>query len=120
MSYTEILYDVSGRIATITMNRPDRLNAYTGTMGEEMRAAMRAALTAAYAVDVVTFVLAATFLVLGVLPLAYATGVPFGMNHRHQHSWWTFGGGADLINEALKPFKTHAILCGKRFNARSA
>src|SRR5206468_3866765 len=24
--------------------------------------------------------------------LAYATGAPFGMNHRHQHSWWTFGG----------------------------
>jgi enoyl-CoA hydratase/carnithine racemase len=43
MSYTEILYDVSGRIATITMNRPDRLNAYTGIMGDEMRAAMRAA-----------------------------------------------------------------------------
>ena len=43
MSYTEILYDVSGRIATITMNRPDRLNAYTGTMGEQMRAAMRVA-----------------------------------------------------------------------------
>src|SRR5258707_2012489 len=44
--------------------------------------------------------------------LAYATGAPFGMNHRPQHSWWTFGGGADLCNEALKPFKTHAILCG--------
>src|SRR2546421_1380555 len=44
--------------------------------------------------------------------LAYATGAPFGMNHRHQHSWWTFGGGAELCNEALKPFKTHAILCG--------
>ena len=44
--------------------------------------------------------------------LAYATGAPFGMNHRHQHSWWSFGGGAELCNEALKPFKTHAILCG--------
>ena len=44
--------------------------------------------------------------------LAYATGAPFGMNHRHQSSWWTFGGGADLVNEALKPFKAHAILCG--------
>ena len=44
--------------------------------------------------------------------LAYATGAPFGMNHRHQHSWWTFGGGADLCNVALKPFKAHAILCG--------
>ena len=46
------------------------------------------------------------------LALAYATGAPFGMNHRHQHSWWSFGGGAELCNEALKPFKTHAILCG--------
>ncbi len=44
--------------------------------------------------------------------LAYATGVPFGMNHRHQESWWAFGGGADLVNEALKPFKAHAILAG--------
>ena len=44
--------------------------------------------------------------------LTYATGAPFGMNHRHQHSWWTFGGGAELVNEALTPFKTHAILCG--------
>jgi TRAP-type mannitol/chloroaromatic compound transport system substrate-binding protein len=44
--------------------------------------------------------------------LAYATGAPFGMNHRHQHSWWTFGGGAELTNEALKPFKAHAILAG--------
>lgn len=43
MSYTEILYEMSDRIATITMNRPDRLNAYTPTMGNEMRAAMRAA-----------------------------------------------------------------------------
>ena len=34
---------MSGRIATITTNRPDRLNAYTGIMGDEMRAAMRAA-----------------------------------------------------------------------------
>lgn len=43
MSYTEILYDASERIATITLNRPDRLNAYTGTMGNELRTAMRAA-----------------------------------------------------------------------------
>ena len=44
--------------------------------------------------------------------LAYSTGAPFGMNHRHQESWWYVGGGAELANEALKPFKTHAILCG--------
>ena len=43
MSADEILYDVSDRIATVTMNRPDRLNAYTPDMGQQMRAAMRRA-----------------------------------------------------------------------------
>ena len=32
MDFTEILYDVSDRVATITLNRPDKLNAFTGTM----------------------------------------------------------------------------------------
>ncbi|RTL61290.1 MAG: ABC transporter substrate-binding protein [Hyphomicrobiales bacterium] len=44
--------------------------------------------------------------------LAYATGVAFGMNHRHQQSWWSFGGGQELCNEALKPMKAYAILAG--------
>ncbi len=35
-----ILYDVADRIATITLNRPDRMNAWTGTMEREVRAAM--------------------------------------------------------------------------------
>ena len=43
MSPTEVLYDVSQRIATITLNRPDRLNAFTATLGQQLRAAMRAA-----------------------------------------------------------------------------
>jgi enoyl-CoA hydratase/carnithine racemase len=30
MPATEVLYEVSQRIATLTLNRPDRLNAYTG------------------------------------------------------------------------------------------
>jgi len=40
---TEVLYQVRDRVATITLNRPDKLNAWTPTMAEELRAAfMRA------------------------------------------------------------------------------
>jgi enoyl-CoA hydratase/carnithine racemase len=40
MNYEEILYDVADRIATITLNRPDKLNAWTARMGDEVRTAM--------------------------------------------------------------------------------
>jgi enoyl-CoA hydratase/carnithine racemase len=40
MAYTEILYEVADHIATITLNRPDKLNAWTRTMENEVRAAM--------------------------------------------------------------------------------
>jgi enoyl-CoA hydratase/carnithine racemase len=43
MSYQEILYSVSERVATVTLNRPDKLNAWTGQMGTEVRGAMTAA-----------------------------------------------------------------------------
>ncbi len=43
MSQAEVLYDVAQRIATVTLNRPDRLNAYTASLGEQLRAAMRRA-----------------------------------------------------------------------------
>ncbi|MEV5568574.1 enoyl-CoA hydratase-related protein [Spirillospora sp. NPDC052269] len=36
MTYTEIEYEVRDGIATITLNRPDRMNAYTHTMRAEM------------------------------------------------------------------------------------
>ena len=35
----QILYDVSDRVATITLHRPEKLNAFTGTMMREMIAA---------------------------------------------------------------------------------
>ena len=40
MAYSEILYDISGKIATITLNRPKKLNAWTGIMEQEVRAAL--------------------------------------------------------------------------------
>ena len=36
MSFEQIIYDVDGGILTITLNRPDRLNAWTGQMGLEL------------------------------------------------------------------------------------
>lgn len=43
MAHEQILYGVDGGVATITLNRPDRLNAWTGTMHREVKAAMREA-----------------------------------------------------------------------------
>ena len=36
MSYQQINYEVEERVATITLNRPERLNAFTATMMQEM------------------------------------------------------------------------------------
>ena len=43
MSYEQIIYEVNERIAKITLNRPDRMNAWTDTMEREVRLAMEAA-----------------------------------------------------------------------------
>jgi enoyl-CoA hydratase/carnithine racemase len=43
MAYQEILYDVSDRVATVTLNRPTKLNAWTPQMEAEVQEAMLAA-----------------------------------------------------------------------------
>jgi enoyl-CoA hydratase/carnithine racemase len=40
MPNQEALYEVAKRVATITLNRPDKLNAWTAVMEQEVRAAM--------------------------------------------------------------------------------
>ena len=43
MAYETVLYDVAERICTITLNRPDRLNAWTRQMHLDLKDAMRTA-----------------------------------------------------------------------------
>jgi enoyl-CoA hydratase/carnithine racemase len=55
MQTTEILYEVADHVATITLNRPEKLNAWTRVMEQEVRAAMeRAAADKAVRVILVT------------------------------------------------------------------
>lgn len=44
-SYEQILYDVADGVATVTLNRPDKLNAWTWQMEKEVQAAMAQAET---------------------------------------------------------------------------
>jgi enoyl-CoA hydratase/carnithine racemase len=43
VSYSDILYRVEDGVAVVTLNRPDKLNAWRGEMERDVRAAMRAA-----------------------------------------------------------------------------
>ena len=40
MAYQEILYSIADRVATVTLNRPEKLNAWTATMEQEVRGAI--------------------------------------------------------------------------------
>lgn len=44
--------------------------------------------------------------------LGFGSGIPFGLNSRHHLSWWTFGGGADIVSAALKRFNVVALPAG--------
>jgi len=40
MSYQTILFDISGGVARLTLNRPDRLNSFNTVMHGEVREAL--------------------------------------------------------------------------------
>ncbi len=46
------------------------------------------------------------------MALSFGSGLPFGLNARHQHSWWMFAGGADIVNGALKRYNALAMPAG--------
>ena len=41
MPYETILFDISDRVACITLNRPEKLNAFTARMHEELHDALK-------------------------------------------------------------------------------
>ena len=45
MNFKTILYELEEKILTITLNRPDRLNAFTGQMMDELILAFKASWT---------------------------------------------------------------------------
>ena len=44
--------------------------------------------------------------------LGFGGGLPFGLSQRQQQAWWTQGGGAGVVNEALKKFNAFALPMG--------
>jgi TRAP-type mannitol/chloroaromatic compound transport system substrate-binding protein len=44
--------------------------------------------------------------------LGLGTGLPFGPNARQQHSWWHFGGGEKIVNDALAKFNAISFPAG--------
>ena len=44
--------------------------------------------------------------------LGLGTGLPFGPNARQQHSWWHFGGGDKVVNDALAKFNAISFPAG--------
>ena len=44
--------------------------------------------------------------------LGFGTGLPFGLNTRHQQSWWDFAGGEEIVNTSLKKLNAYGIPAG--------
>jgi TRAP-type mannitol/chloroaromatic compound transport system substrate-binding protein len=44
--------------------------------------------------------------------LGFGTGISFGLSSRHQQAWWTFGGGAEIVNASLKRLNVVGIPAG--------
>ena len=101
MTYTTLDYTVADRVLTLTLNRPERLNAFTVTMAEELEHAFRRASTDD-AVGAIIVTGAGRAFCAG-MDLA-SSGNVFGLDESLQP---TFGDMHDKLDDP-------AILCGVR------
>jgi enoyl-CoA hydratase/carnithine racemase len=92
MPYDEILYEVESRVATLTLNRPEKLNAWTMHMEEEFVHAMREAAADSNVRAVIVTGAGRGFCAgadMSLLSAVVQGGAPVGNLGRHQrkHSW---------------------------------
>jgi enoyl-CoA hydratase len=85
MSYETLLYDVDGAVATITLNRPERLNTIVPPMPDEIEAAVHAAVRDS----------AVRVIVLRGAGRAFCAGFDFGEGFHHWDEGLTTGGEWD-------------------------
>src|SRR5438874_12228040 len=85
MSYETLLYDSSGAVATITLNRPEQLNTIVPPMPDELESAVRRA-TLAQEVKVI---------VLRGAGRAFCAGFDFGAGFHHWDERLTTDGAWD-------------------------
>ena len=85
MPYQTLLYDTHGPLATITLNRPERLNTIVPPMPDELESAVREA-TADAAVKVI---------VLRGAGRAFCAGFDFGGGFHHRNEAITTDGSWD-------------------------
>jgi TRAP-type mannitol/chloroaromatic compound transport system substrate-binding protein len=46
------------------------------------------------------------------MTLGLGSGLPFGLNVRHQQSWWAYGGGDDIVNGVLRRLGAYGMPAG--------
>jgi enoyl-CoA hydratase len=98
MSFQTLLYEVDGPIATITLNRPDRLNTIVPPMPDELQAAVHAAIADA----------AVKVIVLRGAGRAFCAGFDFGGGFHHWDEGLTTDGewdpGKDFVMATAPSF----------------
>ena len=99
MTYEQILYERQGRVAVITLNRPEALNATTGVMNAELQDAFQAA-GADGSVGCVVITGAGRAFCAGADVKAFQAGLQGGEGYRAEHGP---GGRLDTLWNLPKP-----------------